>query len=133
MQVTIKIKDLYEQFADNEYQYIFLCTFIRDVMIKKQTVNVNSCGKAIRELFKDYFQLTPDYRFGADSITAWFIHRVDDPKADELFIKLNDGTCIDFPDAYESRKSLRLFMMKHILEKDPEATITFKADVNQGV
>lgn len=137
MKITIKIKDLLTQYvekteemSDENYYFrpTFLCNFIKNSCIPNEFKGLffpPLCETALKEMFSKYFLLTESSKVCA-TVSGWFVFNFENNLESLHYIKLIDGNKIQFSGEREHRNALRTFMMRHVVEMNPEESITFE-------
>lgn len=140
MKVSIKIKDLLEQYVAEtdsggiHFKPTFLCNFIKTTFVIpafRGSFDHTKCEAALVEMFSRYFQKTEHSKF-CSTISGWFVFNFEDAAKPESsqYIQLIDSTQIPFSGERAHRNNLRTFMMQHVVKMNPDEIIAFEISMD---
>lgn len=135
MKFSIKIKELLAAYiiaCQDEFNTPkYLCNFVNRKVLQLDRSIATSCEASIHNVFSRYFK-TINGLETLVTIAGWFVqgqagHGDGTEIIDDYwFIELIDGTKIEVPYAYSNGQELRILMMKHIVDKNPDEFIEFE-------
>lgn len=122
MKFSITIKDLLEAYRRQKDNHTFLCTIINNMEFGQ--TGVINCTVQVKKFFDKYFVPIPSIDIHQHvSIPGWYFFY--NHAGCHSSIQTTNGQTLDIS-RFNKSSDVRIFMMEHILEQDPNATFTFE-------